>query len=231
MDHQRHQPLNADANHRDRPRERLLHHGAKALTTTELLALLIGHGTAGTSAESIARDIVERFGTLTDLAARDVAELRRIHGMGTAKAATLCAAMELGVRLQAEPFGRRTSITSPRVLAELMRPRLRHQRTESFHVLLLNSANQLLRDVVVSEGSLNACIIHPREVFRIAIAENAAAVILLHNHQSGNTEPSPEDLAITRQLVEAGRIVDIRVLDHVIIGGDEFTSFAERHLL
>lgn len=231
MDHRRHPALIGITHHIERPRERLLHHGAKALTTTELLALLIGHGTAGVSADAIARSILDQFGSLTDLAARDVAELRRIHGMGTAKAATLCAALELAVRLQAEPFARGASITSPRILADLMRPRLRHQRTESFHVLLLNSANQLLRDVVASEGSLNACVIHPREVFRIAIAENAAAVILLHNHPSGNTEPSPEDLAITRQLVDAGRIVDIRVLDHVIIGGDGFTSFAERHLL
>lgn len=215
----------------ERPRERLLRHGPRALTTTELLALLIGHGTAGTSAEQIARTVIETFTSLADLAGRDMSELRSIHGMGTAKAATLCAAMELGVRLQAEPFARRTTITSPKILADLMRPRLRHQRTESFHVLLLNTANQILRDVIVSEGSLNACIIHPREVFRIAIAENAAAIILIHNHPSGNTEPSPEDLTITRQLVEAGRIVDIRVLDHVIIGGDDFTSFAERHLL
>jgi DNA repair protein RadC len=187
----------------ERPRERLVRHGANALSSSELLALLIGHGTAGASAESIARSVLEQFPSLADLAARDVAELRRIHGMGTAKAARLCAALELGARLQAE----------------------------SFHVLLLNTANQLLRDVMVSQGSLNACVIHPREVFRIAIAENAAAVILLHNHPSGNTEPSPEDIAITRQLVDAGRIVDIRVLDHVIIGGDDFTSFAERHLL
>jgi DNA repair protein RadC len=215
----------------ERPRERLVRHGAKALSSAELLALLIGHGTTGNNAESVARTMLEQFPTLSDLAARDVAELRQIHGMGTAKAARVCAALELGVRLQAEPFARRRSITSPAILADLMRPRLRHQRTESFHVILLNSANQMIRDVVVSQGSLNACVIHPREVFRIAIAENAAAVILMHNHPSGNTEPSPEDIAITRQLVEAGRIVDIRVLDHVIIGGDEFTSFAERHLL
>jgi len=215
----------------ERPRERLLQHGPRALTTYELLALLIGHGTAGSSAESIARNVLERFPSLTDLAGRDASELKAIHGMGTAKAATLCAAIELANRIQAEPFTARTSITSPALLARLMAPRLRHARTESFHVLLMNSANQIIRDVTVSQGSLNSCIIHPREVFRIAIAENAAAIILLHNHPSGNTEPSREDLTITQQLVDAGRIVDIRVLDHVIIGGDDYTSFAERHLL
>lgn len=215
----------------ERPRERLLLHGPRALTTYELLALLIGHGTAGRSAESIARNVLERFPSLTDLAGRDASELKSIHGMGTAKAATLCAAIELANRIQAEPFTARTSITSPALLARLMAPRLRHARTESFHVLLMNSANQIIRDVTVSQGSLNSCIIHPREVFRIAIAENAAAIILLHNHPSGNTEPSREDLTITQQLVDAGRIVDIRILDHVIIGGDDYTSFAERHLL
>jgi len=215
----------------DRPRERLLRHGPAALATHELLALLIGHGTAGRSAETIARDLLVRSPSLTALAARDVAELRAVPGMGTAKAATLCAAMELAHRIQAEPFSSQPVISSPAVLAGMMRPRLRHQRQESFHVLLLSSANQLIREVTVGVGSLNACIIHPREVFRIAIAESAASVILVHNHPSGNTEPSAEDLAITRQLVDAGRIVDIRVIDHVIIAGEEFTSFAERHLL
>jgi len=215
----------------DMPRERLLHHGARALSTTELISLLIGHGTAGRSAADIARNVLERFPSLTDLAARDVSELQSINGMGAAKAATVCAALELAQRIQAEPFTTRPVITSPAILARLMTPRLRHQRTESFHVLLMNTANQVLRDVTVSEGSLNSVLIHPREVFRLAIAENAAAVILVHNHPSGNTEPSKEDLSITRQLVDAGRIVDIRVLDHVIIGGDEFTSLAERNLM
>ncbi len=215
----------------DMPRERLLHHGAGALSTTELMALLIGHGTTGRSAGDIARSVLERFPSLTDLAARDVSELQSINGMGAAKAATVCAALELAHRIQAEPFKSRPVITSPAILARLMAPRLRHQRTESFHVLLMNTANQVVRDVTVSEGSLNSVLIHPREVFRLAIAENAAAVILVHNHPSGNTEPSKEDMAITRQLVDAGRIVDIRVLDHVIIGGDEFTSLAERNLI
>lgn len=215
----------------ERPRERLLHLGSKALTTAELLALLIGHGTSGLSVTTIAHTLLERFPSLTDLAARDIAELRSIKGMGAAKAATLCAALELAQRLQAEPFAGRPVVSTPAILAGLMRPRLRHQRTESFHVVLLNTANQVIRDVAVSHGSLNACLIHPREVFRIAIAENAAAVILVHNHPSGNTEPSREDLTTTRQLVDAGRIVDIRVLDHVIIAGEAYTSFAERNLL
>ena len=151
--------------------------------------------------------------------------------MGLVKAATLSAAFELAQRIQAAPFQHKMVVSSPQILAKRLIPRMRHLRTETFVVVLLNTANQILRDVVVGEGSLNAVIIHPREVFRLAIAENAASIIVAHNHPSGNTEPSKEDLAITRQLVDAGRIVDIRVLDHLIIAGDEFTSLAERHLL
>ncbi len=215
----------------DRPRERLLRYGARALSTQELLALLINTGTSTSSVGEIAEAVLRRFPSLTDLAGRDVAELRAIHGMGTAKASTLCAAFELAHRIQAEPMQDQVTVTSPEVLVRHLGPQLRHLRTETFHVVLLNSANRIIRNVRVSDGSLNAVLIHPREVFRIAIAETAAAVILVHNHPSGNAEPSREDVAITRQLVDAGRIVDIRVLDHIIIAGDAYTSFAERHLL
>lgn len=215
----------------DRPRERLITLGATALSTHELLELLINSGTQRASASQIAHSVIDRYPSLTDLASRDVAELRSIRGMGRAKAATLCAAFELAHRIQAAPFQHRLIVSSPEMVARRLIPRMRHLRTETFIVMLLSSANQIIRDVVVSEGSLNAVIIHPREVFRLAIAESAASIIVAHNHPSGNTEPSPEDIAITKQLVEAGRIVDIRVLDHIIIAGDAFTSLAERRLL
>jgi DNA repair protein RadC len=205
--------------------------GVSALSTRELLTLLISSGTSKRSADHIAHDILERFTSLADLASRDVVELMSIHGMGQAKATTLCAAFELARRIQSEPFSDRTTVSTPAILAQLLIPRMRHLRTESFRVVLLNSANQVIRDVCVSDGSLNAVLIHPREVFRLAIAENAASIIVAHNHPSGNTEPSQEDIAITKQLVEAGRIVDIRVLDHLIIAGNTYTSFVERGLL
>jgi DNA repair protein RadC len=215
----------------DRPRERLVRYGPASLTTQELLGLLINHGTAHHSAMDIARAVLERYPSLPDLAGRDVSELRAIHGMGTAKACTLTAAFELAQRIQAAPFDPKTAITSPGILARMLTPRMRHLRKETFVVVLLNTANQILRESIVGEGSLNAVIIHPREVFRLAIAENAASIIVAHNHPSGNLEPSSEDIAITKQLVEAGRIVDIRVLDHLIIAGESFTSMAERHLM
>ena len=215
----------------DRPRERLMQVGVSALSTRELLTLLISSGTSKRSADHIAHDILERFTSLADLASRDVVELMSIHGMGQAKATTLCAAFELARRIQSEPFSDRTTVSTPAILAQLLIPRMRHLRTESFRVVLLNSANQVIRDVCVSDGSLNAVLIHPREVFRLAIAESAASIIVAHNHPSGNAEPSPEDITITKQLVEAGRIVDIRVLDHLIIAGNTYTSFVERGLL
>lgn len=215
----------------EQPRERLLRLGVQALSTEELLALLINSGSAGFSARDIAHTVLTQYRSLADLAGRDISELRKIRGMGTAKAATLQAALELAHRVQAEPFSDRITINSPTVLAKRMAPLLRHLRTETFHVLLLNTANQIIRDVVVGEGSLNAVVIHPREVFRIAISESAASVILVHNHPSGNTEPSKEDIHITKQLVEAGKIVDIKVIDHVIIAGNNYTSLAERNLM
>lgn len=215
----------------DFPRDRLLRLGPRALATRELLALLINTGMPGRRATDIADELLESYPHLNDLAGRDVSELRTFKGMGPTKAATLCAAFELAHRIQAEPFDERVVVSSPKIIAQLLIPRFRNLRTETFHVVMLNSANQIIREAVVGQGSLNSVIIHPREVFRLAIAENAAAVILAHNHPSGNTEPSKEDIAVTRQLVEAGRIVDIRVLDHLVIGGDDFTSLAERHLL
>lgn len=221
----------AKMQNQDRPHERLLRLGAWALSTHELIALVIGATTNEPPAEEVAQSILECYASLADMAGRDIAELRGIHGMGLARAAALTAAFELSHRIQAEPFTHRTNVTSPAILARTLIPKMRHLRTESFHVVLLNAANQIMREVTVSDGSLNSVMIHPREVFRLAIAECAAAVILVHNHPSGNSEPSNEDIAITKQLVDAGRIVDIRVLDHLIIAGDDYTSFVERHLM
>lgn len=212
----------------ERPRERLLRYGAVVLSNAELLAILIGSGTQGFSALDVARELLDRFGSLTELASRDVSELRAVRGMGIVRSVVLAAAFELARRLQAEPFAARRVIRSPEDVARLYIPRLRGARTESFRVLLLNAANQILREVLVSEGTLTASVVHPREVFRLAIVESAAAIIVLHNHPSGNSEPSAEDIAITRQLVHAGKLLDIPVLDHIIIAGESYTSLRER---
>ncbi len=220
-----------DLRHDERPRERLRTHGAATLSDAELLAILIKTGMQGFSAIDAAQALLQRYGTLTDVAARDVSELCAIKSIGEVKAVTLAAAFEIAKRIQAEPFSAKKVIQTPEDIARLYIPRLRGARTESFRALLLNAANQVFREVVVSEGTLNASLVHPREVFRFAITESAAAVILLHNHPSGNVEPSREDISVTQQLVEAGTLLGIPVHDHIIIAGDAFTSFAERSLL
>ena len=212
----------------ERPRERLLASGAHALSDAELLAILLRTGTPTHDAVEIARRLLQRFGgTLSQLATREVNELSELSGIGAVKGVTLAAAFEIAARIRMQPFGDRITITSPEDVASIFIPRLRSVQKEQFHVVILNSANQVMRMEMVSEGNLNSSIVHPREVFRRAIVERAASVIGLHNHPSGNPKPSHEDIAITKQLVEAGRILGITFHDHLIIAGEEFVSMAE----
>jgi DNA repair protein RadC len=215
----------------ERPRERLLKSGAHTLSDAELLAIVFGIGTRGISAVDVARELLKEFKDLSGICSRDVSELSKIRGIGPVKAITLAAVFEIARRIESEPFSLKKIFRSPEEIANYYIPRFRGARTEKFWILLLNSANQVFREVLVSEGSLNASIVHPREVFRIAITESAASIVLLHNHPSGNTEPSREDIAITKQLVSAGELIDIKVLDHIIIAGETYTSLAEKRLM
>jgi DNA repair protein RadC len=216
----------------DRPRERLWSLGAAALTPVELLAILLGTGSARTDAVSLAASLLERSGgSLRGLAARPSAELTHTTGVGPAKAARLLAAFELAARLWQEQRPSLSAIRDPADVAALLGPRLRDLPVEEFHLLALDSQARVLRDVLVSRGLLNSSLVHPREVFRSAIAEAAAGIIVVHNHPSGDPTPSPEDRAVTRQLVEAGRLLDLPVYDHVILAGDRFLSFASAGLL
>jgi DNA repair protein RadC len=216
----------------DRPRERLWALGASALTSVELLAILLGTGSARSDAVALAASLLERSGgSLRRLAARPSAELTRTLGVGPAKAARLVAAFELGTRLWQEQRPPLPAIRDPADVAALLGPRLRDLAVEEFHLLALDSQARVIRDVLVSRGLLNSSLVHPREVFRSAIAEAAAGIIVAHNHPSGDPTPSPEDQAVTRQLVEAGRLLDLPVYDHVIVAGDRFLSFASAGLL
>lgn len=216
----------------DRPRERLRLLGPHALTTAELMAILLGTGAAGASARVVAEALLSSTeGSLARLARREPAELAEHRGVGWAKAARVVAAFELGRRLASEDDEARTSIRTPADVHRAVGPRLRDLRVEEFHLLALDSQARLLRDVLVTRGTLNSSLVHPREVFRAAIVESAAGVIVVHNHPSGDPTPSSDDEAITRQLADAGRLLDIPVYDHVIIGGNGYVSFAERGLL
>ena len=216
----------------ERPRERLWALGPDALTTHELLAILIGTGTEGRGALELSRRLLERSeGSLRRLTQRPRAELLRTDGIGPTKAARLLAALELACRLAREDRPPAVRIRDPEDVVRVFSPRLRDLQVEEFHLLALDSQSQVLREVLVTRGLLNSSLVHPREVFRAAIAEAAAGIIVVHNHPSGDPTPSAEDRAVTRQLAEAGRLLDLPLYDHVIVAGDTFLSFATAGLL
>ena len=215
----------------ERPRERLERLGAAALSTVELLTLLIGSGTRRWPADAIARRLITTYPTLRHLAVRPLFELAEIDGLGAATAARLAAACELGRRLQRERRERQPVLASPRAVWRHLALELRDGQRERFLVLCLNTRNELVREVTVSVGSLNASIVHPREVFKPALACAAAGLIIAHNHPSGDPAPSREDREVTRVLGEAGRLLDVPLHDHVIIGSDSYFSFKDSGLL
>ena len=218
----------------ERPREKLLKRGAAALSDAELLALVLrtGDAAAGKSAIDLGRELLERFdGNLRELAQAELNELQQIKGLGLAKAASIKAAFTLGSRFQARRLETLERFTSPAQVFDFFHHELRDNRKELFLILLLDGKNRITRKVQVSEGSLNQSIVHPREVFAPAVRESAAAVIFIHNHPSGDPAPSREDREITRRLKEAGEILGIKVLDHIIIGDGSYFSFVESGLL
>jgi DNA repair protein RadC len=216
----------------ERPRERLWSLGASALTTAELLAILIGTGRGGADVLEVAGQLLAvSGGSLRRLAQRPGAEFLRAPGVGPAKAGRLLAAFELGARVAREARPLLVRIREPEDVVHLFRNSLRDLQVEEFHLLALDSQSQVLREVLVTRGLLNSSLVHPREVFRAAIAEAAAGIIVVHNHPSGDPTPSAEDKAVTRQLLAAGRLLDLPLYDHVIIAGDRFVSFANAGLL
>ena len=214
----------------ERPREKLLKRGTAALSDAELLALVLrtGDAAAGKSAIDLGRELLERFnGDLRELARAELAELQQTKGLGLAKAASVKAAFTLGSRFQARRLETLERFSSPAQVFEFFHHELRDLRKELFLVLLLDGKNRIVRRVQISEGSLNQSIVHPREVFAPAVRESAAAVIFIHNHPSGDPAPSREDREITRRLKEAGDILGVTVLDHIIIGDGTYYSFVE----
>jgi DNA repair protein RadC len=214
----------------DRPREKLEHRGACHLSEAELLAILIRTGKKGTTALDLARALLSDGRTLRDVAQMSVSDLVHL-GIGKARATAVVAACELSRRLPSSVGKEKPVFHSPEDVAVIYVPKLRDLKHEEFWALLLTSANRLIAEVTVTSGTLNSSLVHPRECFQEALKQSAATVIFLHNHPSGNAEPSQEDIAITKQLVESGRILGIPVHDHIIVAGDAYTSFADRGLL
>jgi DNA repair protein RadC len=210
----------------ERPLYRLHHAGSNALSTTELLALVLGTA----DAPGLSADLLATFGSLHQLARAKKSQLMRIRGIGKAQAGRLLAILELSRRLQAPPADERPKITSPADAANLLIPVMGHLDQEELRVLLLDTRNRVLGMPAIYRGSLNTSVVRVGEVFRPAIEAPAAAVIVAHNHPSSDPAPSPEDVNVTRQLVQAGKLLDIEVLDHVIIAAHRFTSLKERGL-
>ncbi len=189
-------------------------------------------GNKGKSVVEVAQELINDYGNLAVLSSRSASTLTRTKGIGNDKAATLLAAFELSRRIQVQSkWFSDKKITSPQDVADIFVPLLRDELKEHFCVVCLNSANKIIRYEVISVGNLNSSVVHPREIFKAAIDNNSASIILIHNHPSGNPEPSNEDISITKKVVESGKIMDIPVFDHIIIAGNDFTSFVEKRLI
>lgn len=217
----------------EQPREKLARLGPEAASDAELLAILLraGHRCTGETALDQARALLGRFGSLRRLGRVPFRRLCALPGIGPAKAASIMAVFELGKRFSEKPLRPGHALRSSRDVYRHYQGRLANLRRETFYVVLLDTKNRVLGEARVSEGSLSSAVVHPREVFRPVIEESAAAVILVHNHPSGDPTPSAEDLTITRRLREVGEIMGVKVLDHVVIGAGRYTSFVERGIL
>ena len=216
----------------DRPREKMAANGAAVLTDAELIAILLRTGTTEKSAIDIASEMTADGGLYKRLAGiTRLNELTNIKGLGQAKAATVLAALEIGRRIASAKPIEKIHLSCPQDVADFLMPRLRYAAKEQFVVILLNSKNKVIGTEVVSEGSLSSSIVHPREVYAPAILHHAAAIMVAHNHPSGDPKPSLEDKEVTRMLLRSGKVLGIPMIDHVIIGDGNYYSFLENEAL
>lgn len=202
----------------ERPRERLVARGPDALTHAELIAILLRTGLQGVNVVQVGQNLLQKYGSLNALALASVDELRKVPGIGRDKAATLVAAFALARRMEQERREESPVLDNPETVVSFIRESNRLKNVESFQVLLLNTRKKLIRVEEISDGTLDTLLVHPREVFRAAIAANAAGVVLVHNHPSGDPTPSEADIKVTRDLIRAGHLLKIEVVDHIIIG-------------
>jgi DNA repair protein RadC len=214
----------------ERPRERLARLGAQALSSAELIAILLRVGVRGENAVQVGHRLLQTFNGLAGLQRASYEDVCSQHGMGVAKSAQIKAAIELGRRLPLEPTGERPTINSPKDVADLVQYEMSALEQEHLRVLLLDTRNHVLKIEEIYHGSLNSSQIRVGEIFKAAIRRNAAALIVVHNHPSGDPTPSPDDIAVTRAIVEAGKLLDINVLDHLVIGQGRWVSLKDQGL-
>ena len=215
----------------ERPRERLQKFGVEALSAQEILALILGRGIAGESVMITTQRLLSQFGNLKGIGSASVEELSQVKGIGLAKASQIKAAFELANRLEGyAEVGKKPLVKTPDDVVGLVRSRLKGKKKEHFLALLLDTRNRLIKVAEISVGSLDSSIVHPREVFKEAISATAASVIFVHNHPSGDPEASEDDIELTKRLAQAGEIVGIEVLDHIIIGDKNYLSLKRQGL-
>jgi DNA repair protein RadC len=215
---------------KERPRERLARVGPQSLSTSELLAIILRTGVGGENVLTMSNRILGTFGGLAGLARASFAQLTAQRGLGPAKASQLMAAFELGRRLMAEAPEERYQIRSPSDASHILLPLIGHKEQEHFVVLYLDTRNRVVDQEILYKGSLNTSLVRTAEVFRGAVRRNSAALVVAHNHPSGDPHPSPEDIALTRRLVKAGKLLEVDVLDHLVIGQNRYVSLREREL-
>jgi len=221
-----------DLPHAERPRERMQKHGAEALSTAELIAVLIRSGSQGESVLLTAQKLLSHFGNLQNVARASIEELGGIKGIGIAKATQIKAAFELGRRLEdPDYYTSENPVQSPEQAYKSVQAKLKGKKKEHFYILCLDTRNRVCTKKQVSVGNLDSSIVHPREVFKDAVSSLAASVIFVHNHPSGELEPSSEDISLTKRLVEAGELLGIPVLDHIIVSDRGYTSLKSRNLI
>ncbi len=212
-------------NEDEQPREKIKKHGAATLSNAEILAVLLREGTRNLSAIDVGNIIIEKFGDLNTFSSADISELMQIKGIGEAKAIILLAAIELSKRITREELPEKFTINNTSDVAKYFQYKFRNNAFESLAIAVLNSANQIIREEIISKGILNSTMAHPREIFRYAIIENAASIILVHNHPSGICTPSKDDIELTKQVYSAGKVIGIKLLDHLIVSNDDYYSF------
>lgn len=223
-------PMMRDLATSDRPRERLIQVGANAISTAELLAIIMRTGSSGENVLRLAERLLNKFRDLSGIARASISELTQVKGIGPAKAVEIKAALEVGRRLMTFAPEERFKITSPDDAANLVMSEMALLEQEHLRVVILDTRNRVISTPTIYIGSLNTSVVRIGEIFKRAIKENAAAIIVVHNHPSGDPSPSPEDIRVTRQIVEAGRLLNIDLLDHLIIGHYQFVSMKERGL-
>ncbi len=215
-----------DIPEQERPRERLIRNGPESLSNAELLGIILRTGSRKENVISLCNQIFSQY-NLKQLSLANVSRLMQVHGVGEAKAAQVAAVFELARRLETFVEEPKRKICSPKDVYALMYPKMREQKKEKFVTLCLDTKNQVLKEDVISVGSLNASIVHPREVFKAALMESSASVIMIHNHPSGDPSPSKEDIMVTEKLIEGGKLLGIDVLDHIIIGDGRYVSLKD----